>query len=111
MRSAYVPAWTFDAVVDSQWSADAGWYYTVMEPRPVMVNGRMQMQMVPAESALGTGLGSASRRVTTFVRASRGVNDALSQKLGGYDLKALVPYRPESAGWRAEEYAVDLDSA
>jgi hypothetical protein len=47
-----------------------------------------------------------------LVRASRGLPEALAQKLGGYDLKGLVPYRPEYlAGWRAEEYAVDLDNA
>jgi hypothetical protein len=47
-----------------------------------------------------------------LVPASRGVAQGLSQELGPYDLKALVPYRPEYlAGWRAEEYAIDLESA
>lgn len=34
----------------------------------------------------------------------------LMAKLGGFDTKKLVPYRPEYlAGWRAEEYQLDLE--
>jgi DNA-directed RNA polymerase subunit RPC12/RpoP len=109
----YVPAWTFDAVVDSQWSADAGWYYTVMEPRPVMVNGKMQIRMVPVQKVRWEP--AWGRRHDAYddvlVPASRGIPAELSRKLGGYDLAGLLPYRPEYlAGWRAEEYAVDLES-
>jgi hypothetical protein len=85
-----------------------------MEPRPVMVNGRMQMQMVPVQKVRWEPAWGRRHDVydDVLVRASRGIPDGLSQKLGGYDLKALVPYRPEYlAGWRAEEYAVDLESA
>lgn len=43
------------------------------------------------------------------MHASRGLPPALAAKLGGFDLAKLVPYRPEYlAGWRAEEYAIDL---
>ena len=108
----YVPAWTFDATVDSEWSADAGWYYTVMEPRPTMVNGRMQVRMVPVQKVRWEPAWGRRHDVydDVLVPASRGIPEALAQKLGGYDLKSLVPYRPEYlAGWRAEEYAVDLE--
>ena len=44
-----------------------------------------------------------------LVLASRGLPEALVEKLGGFDTSELVPYRPEYlAGWRAEEYQVDL---
>jgi hypothetical protein len=47
-----------------------------------------------------------------LVNASRGVPDDLAAKLGGFDTRGLVPYRPEYlAGWRAEEYQLDLDGA
>lgn len=110
-RGLYVPAWTFDARVHSQWSADAGWYYTVMEPRPVMVNGKLQVRMVPVqkvrwEPAFG------DRRDTfddLVVHASKGLSPKLAAELGGFEMKGLVPYRPEYlSGWGAEEYAVDL---
>ena len=44
------------------------------------------------------------------MHASRGVPESLAAKLGGFDTAALVPYRPDYlAGWRAEEYELDLE--
>ena len=46
-----------------------------------------------------------------LVHASKGMPEKLAGELGRFDTKALVPYRPEYlAGWRAEEYAVDLEA-
>jgi predicted RNA-binding Zn-ribbon protein involved in translation (DUF1610 family) len=110
----YVPSWTFDAAVHSDWSADAGFYYTVMEPRTVMVNGKPQVRMVPVqkvrwEPAYGQRDDAYD---DVLVHASRGLDEKLAAELGGFELGALVPYRPEYlAGWRAEEYGVDLESA
>jgi DNA-directed RNA polymerase subunit RPC12/RpoP len=109
----YVPAWTFDAHVHSDWSADAGYYYTVMEPRLVVVNGRSQMQMVPVQKVRWEPAWGQRDDLydDVLVHASRGIQKGLAQKLGSFDLKGLVPYQPEYlAGWRAEEYAVDLDN-
>jgi hypothetical protein len=45
-----------------------------------------------------------------LVHASKGLPEKLAEELGRFDTRALVPYRPEYlAGWRAEEYAVDLE--
>ena len=45
-----------------------------------------------------------------LVHASRGLSRELAAKLGTWDMQALVRYRPEYlAGWRAEEYSVDLE--
>lgn len=112
-RGLYVPAWTFDANVHSQWSADAGWYYTVMEPRPVMVNGKLQVRMVPVQKVRWEPAFGARRDAfdDLVVHASKGLAPKLAAELGGFDTKGLVPYRPEYlSGWSAEEYAVDLES-
>lgn len=107
----YVPFWTFDARVHSQWSADAGFYYYVTVPVVVMVNGRMQTQMrterrVRWEPAWGERDDAYD---DVLVHASQGVPADLAAELGAFDLSKLVPYRPEYlAGWHAEEYAVDL---
>lgn len=109
----YVPCWTYDADVQSEWSADAGYYYTVMEPRPVMVNGKMQIQMVPVQKVRWEPAWGRRHDVydDVLVHASKGLPEDLAQKLGRFDTQELVPYRPEYlAGWRAEEYAIDLDS-
>src|SRR5262245_7218222 len=42
----YVPFWTFDCRVHSDWSADAGHYYYVTVPKMVVVNGKARMRMV-----------------------------------------------------------------
>jgi DNA-directed RNA polymerase subunit RPC12/RpoP len=109
----YVPFWTFDAQVHSDWSADAGFYYYVTEPTVVIVNGRpsvrmQQVQKVRWEPAWGARDDAYD---DLLVHASKGLPEKLSAELGRFDTKALVPYRPEYlAGWRAEEYAVDLEA-
>ena len=108
----YVPFWTFDCHVRSEWSADAGYYYYVDVPTTVMVDGKRRTEMRKErrtrwEPAFG-------RRADTYddllVNASHAVPDKLAQRLGGFDTGALVAYRPEYvAGWRAEEYQLDLE--
>lgn len=110
----YVPCWTFDAGVHSDWSADAGFYYYVTQMVPVMVNGRMTMQARQVRQVRWEPAWGARDDVydDLLIHASKGLPEELARKLGAFDTKALVPYRPEYlAGWRAEEYQVDLDEA
>ena len=108
----YVPYWTFDATVDAQWSADAGYYYYVPVTFTTVVNGRPVVQTrmeqrIRWEPAWGQ---RHDLYDDVLVHASRGLSAELAQKLGAWDMRALVPYRPEYlAGWRAEEYSVDLE--
>jgi len=106
----YVPHWTFDCRVHSEWTADAGHYYYVTVPKTVMVNGKMRVQMVQERR---------TRWVPAFGRRDDAYDDdlvcasnlapELMTKLGGFDTKKLLPYKPEYlAGWRAEEYQLDL---
>jgi ribosomal protein S27E len=110
----YVPCWTFDANVHSDWSADAGYYYYESQLVPVMRNGRMRMEMRQVRKVRWVPAWGA--RDDTYddllVHASKGLPEELAKKLGAFDTKALVPYRPEYlAGWRAEEYQLDLADA
>jgi DNA-directed RNA polymerase subunit RPC12/RpoP len=109
----YVPFWTFDARVHSDWSADAGFYYYVTEPTVVIVNGRPSVRMQQVRKVRWEPAWGARDDVydDLLVHASKGLPEKLSAELGRFDTKALVPYRPEYlAGWRAEEYAVDLEA-
>lgn len=108
----YVPYWTYDAALDAQWSADAGYYYYVPVTYTTMVNGRPVVQTrmeqrIRWEPAWGQRHDDYD---DVLVHASRGLSAELAGKLGAWDMQALVRYRPEYlAGWRAEEYSVDLE--
>jgi hypothetical protein len=110
-RGVYVPCWTFDANVHSNWSADSGTYYyvTVMVPR--RVNGRTTMVAQRVRHVRWTP--AWGERADSFddllVPASGYVRADLMHKLGDFDTRALLPYQPEYlAGWHAEEYRIDL---
>jgi hypothetical protein len=108
----YLPAWTFDADVTSEWSADSGTYYWVTVPVTTMVNGKPRVTMqrqrrIRWRPAWGD---RRDRYDDLPVIASRGVDADLARRLGPYTMAELVPYRPEYlAGWRAEEYQIDLE--
>lgn len=108
----YVPFWTFDCKAHSEWSADAGYYYYVTETYTVTVNGRRQMRTrrvrkirwVPAWGKRDDSYDD------DLVPATRGMPNELVERLGAFDTTKLVPYKPDYlAGWRAEEYQVDLE--
>jgi DNA-directed RNA polymerase subunit RPC12/RpoP len=109
----YAPFWTFDCAVFSEWSADAGYYYWVTRSYWTTVNGRRvrrtrRVRKVRWVPKWGTRNDTYD---DVLIPASVGRPNELVRKLGDFDLRALVPYRPEYlAGWRAEEYRVDLET-
>lgn len=108
----YVPFWTFDARIASSWSADAGYYEYETRMRSVRINGKMTMRPETVRRVRWQpAWGNRDDTYDDFlVHASKGLSKELVAKLGGFDTKGLVPYRPEYlAGWRAEEYDVDLE--
>lgn len=108
----YVPYWTFDARVHSDWSADAGYYYWVTETYRTTVNGKSvtrtrQVRKTRWRPAWGERDDSYD---DLLIHASHGQPASLVDKLGSFDTTGLVPYSPKYlAGWRAEEYSVELD--
>lgn len=107
----YVPFWTFDCRVHSDWSADAGHYYYVTVPKMVVVNGKARMQMVQERRIRWVpAFGQRDDAYDDELVCASGLAPELMAKLGGFETKALVPYRPEYlAGWHAEEYRLDLE--
>ncbi|HVK69372.1 MAG TPA: hypothetical protein VM694_33175 [Polyangium sp.] len=104
----YVPYWTFDARVDSSWTAEAGYHYYETETYTDEQGNRQtrQVQKTRWEPARG-------RRTDTFddviVCASKGLPENLGDSFRTFNTGELTPYRPEFlAGWRAEAYAIDL---
>ena len=108
----YVPFWSFDASVRSRWAAESGTYYQVPEAYTAIVQGRriVRTRMVTKVRWWPSCGERADRWDDLLVHASRGLSPELARELGAWDTGALVPYRPEYlAGWRAEEYAIDLE--
>ena len=110
LAGMYIPFWTFDAWVDSQWRAEAGYHY--YETETVMQNGnkvQKQVRKTRWERAHGR---RRDHHDDVLVVASRGLPTKLADRLATFDTKQLQPYDPSFlAGWRAEEYAVGLDDA
>jgi len=108
----YVPFWTFDCGVRSDWSADAGYYYYVTQTYVSLVAGKprtrtRQVRKVRWQPAWGE---REDNYDDLLIPASAGLRADLIDRLGGFDTTELVPYRPEYlAGWQAEEYSIDLE--
>ena len=108
----YVPYWTFDARVHSDWSADAGYYYYVTQTYTTRVNGKTQVRTRQVRKVRWRpAWGSRDDAFDDhLVHASQGQPAGLVRSLGPFKTEGLVPYRPEYlAGWRAEEYSLDLE--
>jgi DNA-directed RNA polymerase subunit RPC12/RpoP len=104
----YVPYWTFDAEVDSSWQAEAGYHYEVEETFTDR-DGQEKTRKVRHTRWQSASGARHDRYDDVLVCASRGLPADLSRRLRHFDTDRLVPYAPEYlAGWRAEEYAVEL---
>ena len=111
VNGVYVPFWTYDARVHSQWSADRGRYYYTEEEYSATENGQQvtrtrQVQQTAWEGASGS---REDFYDDVLVCASKGLPQDLADHFKTFNTKQLQPYAPGFlAGWRAEEYAIDL---
>ncbi len=112
VKGLYLPYWTFDALVDADWQADAGYFYT--ETESYFDNGERrtrQVQRVRWEPASGA--------VQHFfdddlVCGSRGVHPQLLRQVEPFPTttEKMRPYDAAYvAGWNVERYQVDLVAA
>ena len=112
IAGVYVPYWTFDCAVDSQWRAEAGHHYYETVTEVEVVNGqkqqvKKQVQKTRWEPAQGH---RRDRYDDVLVVASRGLPEPIANRLATFDTRALVAYDPRYlAGFHAEEYAVGLE--
>jgi DNA-directed RNA polymerase subunit RPC12/RpoP len=111
MGGVYVPFWTFDSMVYSNWTAERGWYYYETETYTAYENGQSvtrtrQVQRTRWESAWGSRNDFFD---DTLVCAGKGLPGDLVEKFSTFNTRELIPYAPHYlAGWRAEAYAIDL---
>ncbi len=109
MAGVYVPYWTFDTNVDSDWTAQAGYYYYETE-HYIDEEGNAQekrVQKIRWEPAWGS---RSDFHDDVLICASKGLPDNLAKKLRTFNTAQLVTYDPQYlSGWKAEEYAVELN--
>lgn len=110
VRGVYLPYWTFDAHVDSEWTAEAGHYYYTTETYSEGGQTRTrQVQHIRWEPAAG--------RLQHFfdddlVCASVGVHPELLRGIEPFPTQDLRPYDAGYvAGWVVERYQIDLVAA
>jgi len=115
LSGVYVPYWTFDAQVSSSWTAEAGYYY--YETETYEETNEKGETSTRTREVRHTRWERASGRRSDFhddilVCASRGLPAELAAKLQTFKTAELRPYDPAFlAGWKAEEYSIDLDAA
>jgi Zn finger protein HypA/HybF involved in hydrogenase expression len=112
MGGVYVPYWSFDSAVQSQWSAERGWNYQETETyEETDANGNRAMQTRQVQKTRWEPA-SGYRQDQYFgvlVCAGKGLPETLAAKFVSFDVAQLVPYQPQFlAGWRAESYTLDL---
>ena len=104
IAGVYLPYWTFDADTHSLWEAVAGHHYYENEKDS---SGKVtRVQKTRWEPANGV---HDEFFDDELVFASKGLARGMVESIEPFDLKKLVPYKPEFlAGWGAERYTVSL---
>lgn len=115
LSGVYVPYWTFDSRVDSDWTAEAGYYYYETEEY-IETDDQGNEQTKTREVRRTRWEHAWGSRSDTYddllICASRGLPDHLVMKLSSFKTAELSPYDPAFlAGWKAEEYSVELNEA
>ncbi len=112
LKGVYLPYWTFDAHVEAQWRAEAGfYYYTTEQYRDANGNiSTRQVQHVRWEPAAGQLQHFFDDEL---VAGTVGIHPELLRKIEPFPTQTdLKPYSPEFVrGWTVERYQVDLGKA
>jgi transcription elongation factor Elf1 len=111
LYGVYLPFWTFDANVHSDWRAMAGTYYHVTESYWTTEGGKQvhrtrQVRKVRWQPASGH---HDAFYDDVLIQASLSVETKMLERIYPYDTTKLVPYDPRYlSGWEAEQYRIDL---
>ncbi len=111
LRGVYLPYWTYDSGVVTDYTGRRGVYYWVTQTYTTMVNGKPQIR---TRQVRKTRWYPASGRVRNFfddllVPASTSLPPDQMHKLEPWDIAELTPYADEFlAGFGSESYAVNL---
>jgi ribosomal protein S27AE len=111
LKGVYIPFWTYDTRTVSNYTCQIGFDYWVTVMRPVVVNGKTEMQ--PVQERRTRWEPRAGQIEVPFddllVNASKQFYHQKMEKLEPFYLNELVPYAPQYlSGFGAERYGVSL---
>ena len=108
VQGVYLPFWTFDAQTYSHWWAEAGHYYYVTQQYRDS-RGQTKTRQVRKTRWVPASGSHDQFYDDVLAYATQSVKEKILRKIYPFDTQKLVPYRPQYlAGWRAEEYQIDL---
>ncbi|MCC6644200.1 MAG: hypothetical protein IT374_01340 [Polyangiaceae bacterium] len=111
VQGVYVPYWTFDADVRSDWTAERGWNYQETEWYTDSQGNQQSRTVTKTRWEHASGW-RQDHYDDVLVCASKGVPAELVDKLTSFQTTHLVAYSPGYlAGWKAEAYVVQLPDA
>ncbi len=111
VKGLYIPYWTFDAQVHSDWTAESGYYYYETETYTDSdgQSKTREVQRVRWEPSSGT---LDHFFDDELVPASRGVQPEMLRRIEPFPTKELAAYKPGFlSGWVVERYQIDLIAA
>ena len=111
LKGIYIPFWTYDTRTVSNYTCQIGYDYWVTVMRPVVVDGKTQMQ--PVQERRTRWEPKSGKIVVSFddllVNASKQFYHQKMTALEPFYLNELVPYAPQYlSGFGAERYGVSL---
>jgi len=108
IHGVYVPFWTYDAMTESTWWAEAGYYYYETEYY-TDENGNTQSRQVQKIRWIPVSGNYDEFFDDVTVIGSKGISQARVQQIYPYDFTKLINYDPRIlVGWESELYGIDV---
>jgi len=111
VKGLYIPYWTFDARVHSDWTAESGYHYYTTETY-TDAQGKTQTRQVQHTRWVPSSGAVDHFFDDELVSASKGVHAERLRHIEPFPTKELVAYNAGFlSGWVVERYQIDLISA
>ncbi len=108
IHGVYVPFWTYDAMTESTWWAEAGYYYYETEYY-TDENGNTQTRQVQKIRWIPVSGNYDEFFDDVTVIGSKGISQSRVQQIYPYDFAKLINYDPRLLiGWESELYGIDV---
>ena len=108
LQGIYIPFFTYDSDSSTVYTAQRGTYYYTTQTS--VVNGKTVTRQI--RHTMWTTVRGVFNNYfdDVLVNSSKNIDDDLVNKIGGFDLRKLMPYKPDyMSGFIAEKYSISLN--